>query len=56
VLTGEESATTRERALAGGATAYLAKSVSHQTLLQAVTTAIASPPATPPPPENNRPQ
>ena len=56
VLTGEESATTRERALAGGASAYLAKSVSRQTLLQAVTTAIASRPATPPPPVNNRPQ
>jgi two-component system, LuxR family, response regulator FixJ len=56
VLTGQESSTTRACALAGGASAYLQKSVSRQTLLQAITTAITSPPGTRPTLENSRPQ
>jgi len=49
VITGRDSAETRERALANGASAYLPKPVDGQTLLDAISTAIAhrSEPSTP---------
>jgi FixJ family two-component response regulator len=40
-ITGRDSAQARERALAGGATAYLAKPVDGQALLNAIAVAIA---------------
>ena len=49
IITGHDSAETRERALAGGAAAYLRKPVDGQTLLDAITSAIAHTPETTPP-------
>ena len=46
VITGHDSDETRERALAAGIVAYLRKPVDGQTLLDAITTAIAHPPRT----------
>lgn len=43
VITGHDSSETRERALAGGVSAYLRKPVDDQTLLEAITNAIAHP-------------
>ncbi len=42
VLTGQDADETRERALAGGALAYLRKPVDDQALLDAIASAIAS--------------
>jgi len=41
IITGHDATETRERALAGGASAYLRKPVDDQTLLDAITNAIA---------------
>ena len=49
VITGHDTAENRERALAGGASAYLRKPVDDQTLLDAITTAIATGSETNPP-------
>jgi FixJ family two-component response regulator len=43
VITGHDSSETRERALAGGVSAYLRKPVDDQTLLDAIAIAIAHP-------------
>ena len=43
VITGHDSAETHDRALAGGVSAYLRKPVDEQTLLDAITHAIANP-------------
>ena len=43
VITGHDSSETRDRALAGGVSAYLRKPVDDETLLDAITTAIAHP-------------
>ncbi len=45
VVTGSDSAATRAHALAAGASAYLAKPVDAQTLLDAIAAAISQPPA-----------
>jgi two-component system response regulator FixJ len=50
VITGRDSAESRERALASGASAYLPKPVDGQTLLDAITTAISHPPDSSPSP------
>ena len=42
VITGQDSAQTHERALAGGVSAYICKPVNDETLLDAITTAIAT--------------
>ena len=55
VITGRDSAESRERALASGASAYLPKPADGQTLLDAITTAIAHPPDSSPPPAKNLP-
>ncbi|MCX6923797.1 MAG: response regulator [Verrucomicrobia bacterium] len=55
VLTGQDSAANRERALAGGASACLRKPADGQTLLDAISAAIAHPPGTIPPPGKNQP-
>jgi two-component system response regulator FixJ len=55
VITGQDSAANRERALAGGATAFLQKLVDGQTLLDAITAAIAHLPGAIPPPEKTQP-
>jgi FixJ family two-component response regulator len=55
VITGRDSAETRERALASGASAYLPKPVDGQKLLGAIAAAIAPPPDTKPPPAKNQP-
>jgi FixJ family two-component response regulator len=44
VVTGDDSAESRERALASGASAYLSKPMDDQMLLDAITTAIAHQP------------
>jgi two-component system response regulator FixJ len=44
IVTGDDSAESRERALASGPSAYLSKIVDGQTLLDAITTAITHPP------------
>ncbi len=41
IVTGDDAAESRERTLASGASAYLSKTVDGQTLLDAITTAIA---------------
>jgi FixJ family two-component response regulator len=41
IITGHDATETRERALAGGASAYLRKPMDDQTLLAAITNAIA---------------
>ena len=46
VITGHDDALSCERALAGGASAYLRKPVDDQTLLTAIASAIASAPQT----------
>ncbi|HEY9171177.1 MAG TPA: response regulator [Verrucomicrobiae bacterium] len=43
IITGHDSSETRDRALAGGVSAYLRKPVDDQTLLTAITDAIAHP-------------
>ena len=43
VITGHDSDETRERALAGGAAAYLRKPVDDQALLDAITSAVRTP-------------
>ncbi len=43
IITGHDSPETRERALAGGISAYLRKPVDDQTLLAAITNAIEHP-------------
>jgi len=43
VITGHDSNESRERALAGGVSAYLRKPVDDETLLEAITAAIAHP-------------
>ena len=50
IVTGDDPAESRERALADGASAYLSKPMDGQTLLDAITTAIAHPPDASPPP------
>ena len=55
VVTGQDSAANRARALAGGATAFLQKTADGQTLLDAITAAIAHPPGAIPPPEKTQP-
>ena len=45
-ITGHDSDETRERARAAGIVAYLRKPVNDQTLLDAITAAIAHPPGT----------
>jgi FixJ family two-component response regulator len=55
VITGRDSAETRERALTNGSSDYLPKPVDGQTLLDAISTAIAHPPETKPPPAKNQP-
>jgi FixJ family two-component response regulator len=55
VITGHDSAETRERGLAGGVSAYLRKPVDDQTLLDAISAAIAHPPETSAPGEKNQP-
>jgi two-component system response regulator FixJ len=45
VVTGRDSDATRARALAAGASAYLAKAVDGHTLLDAIAAAISQPPA-----------
>jgi FixJ family two-component response regulator len=53
IVTADDSAETRERALAGGVSAYFPKLVDGQTLLDAINTAIAHPlDSSPPPPKN----
>jgi FixJ family two-component response regulator len=54
-ITACDSAKSRDRALASGASAYLPKPVDGQTLLDAVSTAIAHPPDSSPPPAKNQP-
>jgi FixJ family two-component response regulator len=49
VITGYDSAEARERALAGGAVAYLPKPVDDEALLRAITRALALAPEDPPP-------
>ena len=49
VITGRDSPQARQRALAGGAAAYLAKPLDHQTLLEAIAVAIAPHPKASPP-------
>lgn len=49
IITGHDSAEARERALAGGAAAYLRKPVDGQVLLDAITSAIAHTSETTPP-------
>ena len=44
MITGSDSAESRERALASGASAYLPKTADGQTFLDAIRTAIAHPP------------
>ena len=56
VVTAQDSAATRERALAGGASAYLPKPVDGQTLLDAIASAVAQRAGTIPPPEKAPPQ
>ncbi|MCX6928880.1 MAG: response regulator [Verrucomicrobia bacterium] len=56
VVTGEDCATTRERALAGGASAYLLKTADGKSLLDAIASAIAHRAGTLPPPEKTPPQ
>ena len=56
VVSAEYSPATRERALAGGASAYLAKPVDQQTLLDAIASAVAQRAGTIPPPEKAPPQ
>ena len=56
VLTGEDCATARERALAGGASACLPKPAEGKTLLGAIAAAIAQRTGTTPPPETTPPQ
>ncbi|MCE9604917.1 MAG: response regulator [Planctomycetia bacterium] len=46
VITGHDATETRERALAGGASAYLRKPMDDQTLLEAIANAIAQPSVT----------
>ena len=55
VITGSDSAESRQRALSIDARACLRKPVDGQTLLDAITTAIAPPPEDYPPPENKPP-
>jgi two-component system, LuxR family, response regulator FixJ len=55
IVTADDNAETRERALAGGASAYFRKMVDGQTLLDAITTAIAHPPDSSLPPAKNQP-
>ncbi len=43
VITGHDSSETRDRAVAGGISAYLRKPVDDQTFLEAITNAIAYP-------------
>jgi FixJ family two-component response regulator len=50
IVTGDDCAESRERALASGASAYLSKPMDGQTLLDAITTAIAHPPEASPSP------
>jgi two-component system response regulator FixJ len=55
IVTGDDSAETCERALAGGGvSAYISKPVDGQTLLDAITTAIAHPPDSSPPPAEDQ--
>jgi FixJ family two-component response regulator len=46
VITGHDAAETRDRALAGGISAYLRKPVDDEALLEAITTAIEHPTVT----------
>ena len=55
ILTGDDSAEIRERALAAGVAAYFHKLVDRQTLLDAITTAIVHPPDSSPLPAKNQP-
>jgi CheY-like chemotaxis protein len=50
IVTGQDSPQARQRALAGGATAYLTKPLDHQALLEAIAVAIAPDPKASPPP------
>ena len=54
IVTADDSAETRERVLADGASAYFQKMVDGQTLLDAITTAIAHRPGFSPPPAKNQ--
>lgn len=56
VVTAQDSAATRERALAGGASAYHPKPVDGETLLGAIASAIARRTGTIPPPEKTQPK
>jgi len=55
IVTADDSADTRERALARGASAYFQKMVDAHMLLDAITTAIAHPLDSSPPPAKNQP-
>jgi CheY-like chemotaxis protein len=50
IVTGQDSPQARQRALAGGATAYLTKPLDDQALLEAIAVAIAPKPKAGPPP------
>ena len=55
IVTGDDSAESRERALTSGASAYLSKPMDGQTLLDAITTAIAHLPVSSPPHAEDQP-
>ena len=55
IVTGDDTAQTRERALAGGVSAYFQKMVDGHMLRDAITTAIAHTPDSSPPPAKNQP-
>ena len=56
IVTGDDSAETYERALAGGdVSACISKPVDGQALLDAITTAVAHPPDSSPPPAEDQP-